>query len=112
MPHHITAMVDAHPEAAETAEKAELADCIAGCFQCAQTCTACADACLAEDMVADLAACIRTDLDCADICAATGTILICQTASNPGGRDLGLYLSAGAALRIGVLTVGSGRRRS
>nr|WP_246224041.1 hypothetical protein [Pseudarthrobacter psychrotolerans] len=61
-----------------------MADCFAACFQYAQTCTACADACLAEDMVADLAACIRTDLDGADFCAATGTILTRQTASNPG----------------------------
>jgi uncharacterized membrane protein len=38
-------------------------------------CTACADACLSEDMVADLVKCIRTDLDCADICTATGNAL-------------------------------------
>lgn len=61
MTHHIAAMLDAHPQAAETPEKAE---CIAACFQCAQTCIACADACVAEDMVADLASCIRSDLDC------------------------------------------------
>jgi hypothetical protein len=42
---------------------------------CAQTCTACADACLSEDMVAELTKCIRTDLDCADICSATGAVL-------------------------------------
>ena len=51
-------------------------------FRCAQTCTACADACLSEDSVADLRYCIRTDLDCADICAATGTVLTCLTGSN------------------------------
>lgn len=84
MTHHIIAMLDAHPQAAETSEKAKLAECIAACFQCTQTCTACADAYMAEDMVADLASCIRTDLDCADICSATGTILTRQTASNPG----------------------------
>lgn len=46
-----------------------------GLFECAQTCTACADACLSEDMVAELTKCIRTNLDCADICAATGNAL-------------------------------------
>jgi Domain of Unknown Function (DUF326) len=38
-------------------------------------CTACADACLSEDMVAEMTKCIRTDLDCADLCAATGAVL-------------------------------------
>jgi hypothetical protein len=32
-------------------------------FACEQCCTSCADACLAEDMVADLRYCIRTNLD-------------------------------------------------
>lgn len=36
---------------------------------------ACADACLADDMVRDLAKCIRTYLDCADICLTTGQVL-------------------------------------
>ncbi|PYG01788.1 hypothetical protein SAMN05216184_101252 [Georgenia satyanarayanai] len=47
---------------------------------CAQTCTACADACLSEEMVAELRACIRTDLDCADICDTTARVLSRQTA--------------------------------
>ena len=84
MTHHIAAMLDVHPQAAESAEKTKLAECIAACFQCAQTCTACADACLAEDMVAGFVSCIRTDLDCADICAATGAVMTRQTASNAG----------------------------
>jgi hypothetical protein len=42
---------------------------------CSQTCTACADACLSEDMVAELRTCIRTNLDCADICATTARVL-------------------------------------
>jgi hypothetical protein len=41
-----------------------------------------ADACLAEDMVADLRQCIRTDLDCADVCAATGAVLTRLTEPN------------------------------
>ena len=42
---------------------------------CAQACTACADACLSEDSVAELRKCIRTDLDCADICETTARVL-------------------------------------
>jgi hypothetical protein len=86
MTHHISAMLDVHPQAAESAEKTNLAECIAARFQCALTCTACADACLAEVMVADLISCIRTDLDCADICVATGAVMTRQTASNAGIR--------------------------
>ena len=43
--------------------------------ECSQACTACADACLSEDMVAELRKCIRTNLDCADSCATTARIL-------------------------------------
>lgn len=35
MTHHITAMLDVHPQAAESAETTKLAGCIAACFQCA-----------------------------------------------------------------------------
>ena len=42
---------------------------------CSQACTACADACLSEDMVAELRKCIRTNLDCADICDTTARVL-------------------------------------
>jgi hypothetical protein len=44
-------------------------------FECAQRCTACAEACLSEDMVAGLTDCIRTSLDCVDVCVITGKIL-------------------------------------
>lgn len=53
----------------------KLRECLGACFTCEQVCTACADACLAEDTVAELTKCIRTDLDCADICATTGRVL-------------------------------------
>lgn len=79
MSHHISAMLNAHPQGDTVLDKDKLAECIAACFECAQACTGCADACLGEDMVADLVTCIRTDLDCADICAATGSILTRQT---------------------------------
>ncbi|WP_324651070.1 four-helix bundle copper-binding protein [Georgenia sp. H159] len=49
---------------------------------CSQACTACADACLSEDMVAELRACIRTNLDCADVCDTAARVLSRQTSYN------------------------------
>ena len=56
-------------------DKDLLAKAIDEALTCFQTCTACADACLSEQMVAELGKCIRTDLDCADVCAATVQVL-------------------------------------
>lgn len=56
-------------------DAATLAEGIEACFDCAQTCTACSDACLGEEGVASLVKCIRDDLDC----AATGAVLSRQT---------------------------------
>jgi len=42
---------------------------------CAQTCLACADACLSEEDVSELAQCIRLSTDCADVCEALGRLL-------------------------------------
>jgi hypothetical protein len=52
-----------------------LANSIDTLIACSEACTACADACLSEPSVAELAKCIRTNLDCADICAATARVL-------------------------------------
>ncbi|MHA7241481.1 four-helix bundle copper-binding protein [Arthrobacter sp. TMS1-12-1] len=51
--------------------------------ECAQTCTACADACLSEDAVEPLKRCIRTNQDCADMCTTTANTLIRRTAVDP-----------------------------
>ncbi|MBG6215812.1 hypothetical protein IWX75_000249 [Arthrobacter sp. CAN_A6] len=72
---HITSMLDTYPKDLGNIDREKLAECIAACFECAQTCTACGDACLSEDMVAEMAKCIRTDADCADICTTTGRVL-------------------------------------
>ena len=56
-------------------DREQLARVIESLVECAQACTACADACLSEEMVADLRPCIRTDLDCADSCGTTARIL-------------------------------------
>lgn len=85
MTDHVSSMLETHPEDLAGVDRGKLAACIAACYDCAQTCTACADACLAEDTVAELTRCIRTDLDCADVCAATGSVLTRRT-----GYDAGL----------------------
>jgi hypothetical protein len=75
---HVQEMLEAHPWPGNV-DRNVLASCIAECGDCAETCTGCADACLSEDMVAELRKCIRLCLDCADICAATGRVLMRQT---------------------------------
>lgn len=59
-----------------------IAAAIDACFDAAETCTACADACLGELSVAKLVACVRLNLDCADICNTTGKVLARQTDLN------------------------------
>ena len=71
-------MLEATP-ASTGVDREGLADAIAACFECSQVCTACADACLAEDMVVELRRCITLDLNCADICASAGRTLSRQT---------------------------------
>jgi hypothetical protein len=56
---HVTAILDAYPKDLGNIDRQKLADCIHACFVCGETCTACADACLSEDMVAELTRCIR-----------------------------------------------------
>jgi hypothetical protein len=73
MAEHLKAMLDSqphHPSALEVIRR-----CIAACLDCGAVCTSCADACLAEPMVAELVPCIRLDLDCADICGTTGRVI-------------------------------------
>jgi hypothetical protein len=72
-------MLETYPGAFKLNER-DLVEAIDALATCAKTCTACADACLAESDVASLVACIRTNLDCADICNATLRVLSRQTA--------------------------------
>ncbi|MFX9185057.1 four-helix bundle copper-binding protein, partial [Acinetobacter baumannii] len=55
---------------------------VEACFDYAQTCTACADACLGENQMVDLRSCISLNLDCAALCAATGAIASRRTRSD------------------------------
>ena len=78
---HVREMISTHPDVqGSTADK--LLKFIEEAYDCAQTCTSCADACLAEDMVAELRQCIRLNLDCADMCAVTGAMASRRTGSN------------------------------
>src|SRR3546814_1926237 len=52
------------------------------CSSDLQACTACADACLGEQMVQQLTQCVRLNQDCADACAATGAVATRRTGSN------------------------------
>jgi len=67
-------MLETYPKSINL-DRATLAAAIDTLIACGQACTACADACLSEDTVAELAKCIRTNLDCADICAVTARVL-------------------------------------
>ena len=58
--------------------------CIDECFDCAATCTSCADACLGEWDVLELVRCVRLNLDCADVCDATARVVTRQTEPDLG----------------------------
>jgi uncharacterized protein DUF6158 len=70
----LAALLDSHPQR-RTMDNRVLADTIATLQDCAQTCSACADACLSEPDAAALVACVRLNLDCADVCIATARVL-------------------------------------
>jgi hypothetical protein len=67
-------MLETYPKSINL-DRAKLATTIDALNACAQACTACTDACLSEDRIAELTKCVRTDLDCADICATTARVL-------------------------------------
>ena len=75
---HIQQMVSTHPRPQQS-DTSKLIQCIESCYDCTQTCTSCADACLGESDVQMLVRCIRLNLDCASICQTTGEVLSRQT---------------------------------
>jgi hypothetical protein len=78
---HTHAMIGTHPHVHGKVDDS-LVRCIDLCFDTAQTCVSCADACLGEPMVAMLRQCIRLNLDCADICNVAGAVASRRTGSN------------------------------
>ena len=86
--HKLRDMMSAHPKPVSS-KNGNLDSAVETIASCAQVCNSCADACLAEPMVADLVRCIRLNLDCADVCQATSQVLTRQTATEPAlWRDL------------------------
>jgi hypothetical protein len=80
---HARELLQTHPTG-PAIEAGLLVACIDACFDCAQSCTACADADLAEDDVETMIRCIRLCLDCSDVCVETGQVLSRQTEFDPG----------------------------
>ena len=75
---HAQQILETHPRTLRV-EIGVLAACIDWCFDCAQSCTACADADLGEPDVETLIACISLCRNCSDICTSTGKVLSRQT---------------------------------
>jgi hypothetical protein len=72
-------MLRSHPRA-EAQRVAHYSEALKALSTCAETCTACADACLGEpEHLEHLRRCITTDLDCADVCGTTARVLVRQT---------------------------------
>jgi hypothetical protein len=76
------AMLDAYP-ADSVLDKQLLTRSIDTCVECAQACTACADADMREQLISDLVKCAMLNLDCADVCDATARVLTRQTGYDP-----------------------------
>jgi len=68
-------MLASSPAPIPGVDTALLADAALAAFDCAQTCTACANACLGEPQLQDLVRCIRLNLHCADLCDTTGRLI-------------------------------------
>jgi hypothetical protein len=75
---HAREMLEAYPGRVAL-DAATLVECIEACFDCEQSCSACADADLGEEEVSQMRRCITMCLNCSDVCATTGRILSRQT---------------------------------
>ena len=75
------AMIGAHPDVRGNTNK-HLVHAIEEMRNCGEVCTSCADACLAEEMVAQLRQCIRLNLDCADVCFAAARVATRRAGGN------------------------------
>ena len=77
----IERMMGRHPNMHGSVNEA-LALAVRHMMFCSDICTSCADACVAEDRVAELRQCIRVCLDCADICDMAFKVGTRRTGSN------------------------------
>jgi hypothetical protein len=81
MTNKIDLMLRSHPRNDGRHNK-EYIDAVMALGACAETCTICADACLAEPVaVESLRHCITANLDCADVCEATSRLVLRRTES-------------------------------
>jgi uncharacterized membrane protein len=76
------AMFDSHPQTSTSSYSEPIVQCVVFCYACAEACTVCADASLAEPDVEELRQCIRRSLDCADLCSTVATIASRRTGDN------------------------------
>jgi hypothetical protein len=72
---HAREMLASSPSPIPGVDVAPLADAAEAAFDCVQTCTACANACLGEPNVQEMVRCIRLNLHCADLCDTTGRLI-------------------------------------
>lgn len=77
----VAQMISKHPDVEGHLNEA-LALTVRHSMFCAAICTSCADACVAEQGVADLRQCIRLSSDCADICTMLMRVATRRTGSN------------------------------
>jgi hypothetical protein len=90
-------IVAVHPRPTEVDREA-LLRCVRECLDCGASCTACADASLAEADVEEMIRCIRLCLDCADACHATGRSVVRQTEPDPASLRAMIAACAAACL--------------
>jgi Domain of Unknown Function (DUF326) len=76
------AMIDRYPGTLNV-DGVALALTIDALHDCAESCTADADADLREQHVTDLVKCIRLCMDCADVCETTARVITRQTEFDP-----------------------------
>jgi hypothetical protein len=78
---YIEQMLETHPRKYSRDGQAWV-EGIKASWSCAESCVACADACLGEQDMETIRRCIRTCLDCADVCGTTAKLLTRQTESD------------------------------
>jgi hypothetical protein len=73
---YVQKMIMSHPKTiTDSAKRDLLTNCIGVCYDCAQACVICSDACLGEQKIESLRETIKSTADCADICNSTGRVL-------------------------------------
>ncbi|PWC08093.1 four-helix bundle copper-binding protein [Mycetocola zhujimingii] len=87
-------MLLAYPGPLPHVDRIALTECIEACMESAQIATACAEACLSEPDLPELAECIRASLDCSDVAGTTAKVL-----SRHPGYDANLRRALLAACR-------------